>query len=108
VRIDRLSRDAGGLIFAIVKTGDAATANTESEGTRTVTKFTYRHPTPAQLYALELSARHARSREQARLIRAGVSAVKWLCRRAVSSVTPLFARAFSRATSTQRHEVRHA
>jgi hypothetical protein len=92
VRIDRLSLDSGGLMFSLVKRG-----NTESERTETVTKFTYRHPTPAQLYALELSARRARAQEQARLLRAGVSAVK-----------ALFARAFSRATDIQRQVARHA
>jgi hypothetical protein len=92
VRIDRLSLDTGGLIFPLVKRG-----NTESERTGTVTKFTYRHPTPAQLYALEQSARRARAQEQARLLRAGVSAVK-----------ALFARAFSRATDIQRQVARHA
>ena len=92
VRIDRLSLDTGGLMFSLVKRG-----NTESERTETVTKFTYRHPTSAQLYALEQSARRERSRAQARLLRAAVSAVK-----------SLFARAFSSAAHIQRQVARHA
>jgi hypothetical protein len=90
-------------MFSLVKRG-----NTKSERTNTVTNFTYRHPTPAQLYALELRARRARSQEQARLLRAGVTAVKSLIGRAFSSVAPLFARAFSRATDIQRQVARHA
>jgi hypothetical protein len=90
VRIDRLSLRACGLIFSLVKRG-----NTESEGADTVTKLT--HPTQAQLYALELRARRARSQEQARLIRAAVSAVK-----------SLFARAFSSAAHIQKQVARHA
>jgi hypothetical protein len=73
-----------------------------------VTKFTYRHPTPAQLYALELSARRARSQAQARLLRAGVTALKTLFARAFSSASALFARMFSRATDIQRQVARHA
>jgi len=94
VRIDRLSLDSGGLILSLVERGNA-----ESERTETVTKFTYRHPTPAQLYALEQSARRARSQAQARLLRAAVSAVK-----------SLFVRAFSGAAhnQSQRQVARHA
>jgi hypothetical protein len=103
VRIDRLSLDTRGLIFSLVKTG-----NTASERTDTVTKFTYRHPTSAQLYALELSARRARSQAQARLLRAGVSAVKSLFARAFSSAASLFARESSRASNIQREVAPHA
>ena len=92
VRIDRLSVGTCGLIFSLVKTGKTA-----SERTETVTKFTYRHPTPAQLYALEQSARRERALAQARLVRAAVSAVK-----------SLFARAFSSAAHIQRQVARHA
>jgi hypothetical protein len=95
VRIDRLSLDRGDLIFSLVKRGD--TSITESERTATVNKVTYRHPTPAQLYALELRARRARSQEQVRLVRVAVSAVK-----------SLFARAFSRAIDIQRQVTHHA
>jgi hypothetical protein len=96
VRIDRLSLDTGGLMFSLVKRRDTESERTDTV-TKTVTKFTYRYPTPAQLYALEQSARLERSRAQARLLRAGVSAVK-----------ALFARAFSRATDIQRQVARHA
>jgi hypothetical protein len=91
-----LSLRACGPIFSFVKTG-----NTESERTVTVTKFTYQHPTPAQLYALEMSARRARSLAQARLLRAAVSAVK-------SLFSSLFGRAFSSAADIQRQVARHA
>src|SRR3954465_7999626 len=69
MRIDRMSLDARGLIFLLVKTGNA-----ERERTDTVDKFT--HPTSAQLYALEQFARRERARAQARLIMAAASAVK--------------------------------
>lgn len=55
------------------------------------------HPTSAQLYALELRARRARSQEAARLIRAAISGVK-----------SLFVRAFSSAADIQKQVVRHA
>jgi hypothetical protein len=103
VRIDRLSLDTRGLIFSLVKRGKTA-----SERKQTVTKITYQHPTPAQLYALELSARRARSQAQARLLRAGAAAVKSLFVRAYSSGAQLFARAFSRASNIQRQVARHA
>ena len=103
VRIDRLSVGTCGLIFPLVKTGKTA-----SERTETVTKFTYRHPTPAQLYALEMSARRARAQAQARLLRAGASAVKSLVARAFSSAASLFARTSSRASNVQREVAPHA
>jgi hypothetical protein len=96
VRIDRLSLHAPGLIFSLVKRG-----NTESERTDNVTKFPYQHPTPAQLYALELSARRERAQAQARLIRAGVSAVKALLK-------SFYGRAFSSAAQIQRQVAHHA
>jgi hypothetical protein len=98
VRIDRLSLRAGGLIFSFVKRGNA-----ESERTDTVSQFT--HPTQAQLYALEQRARRERSQAQARLILAGVSAVK-------SLLKSLFVRALSlrapSATHIQGQVARHA
>lgn len=42
--------------------------------------------TPAQLYALELAARRARSLEQAKLLRAGAHALKGLVVRAVNAL----------------------
>jgi hypothetical protein len=66
-----------------------------------VAKFTYRHPTPAQLYALEVSARRERAQAQIRLIRAGVSAVK-------SLLKSVYARAFSSAAHIHRQGARHA
>jgi hypothetical protein len=44
----------------------------------------YRLPTSAELYALEQLARRERSREIARLLRAGASAVKSLVKRAIA------------------------
>ena len=92
MRIDRLSLDAGGLIFSLVKRG-----NTERERTDIVTNFTY--PTAGQLYALEQNARRERSLAQARLIAAAASAVK-----------ALFTRAFSgpSASEIQRQVAHHA
>jgi hypothetical protein len=69
LRIDRLSLDARGLIFSLVKSGNA-----ERERMDTVSSFT--HPTSAQLYALEQYARRERALAQARLIKAAASAVK--------------------------------
>src|SRR3954465_2249262 len=69
MRIDRMSLDARGLIFLLVKSGYV-----ERERMDTVNKFT--HPTSAQLYALEQYARRERARAQARLIMAAASAVK--------------------------------
>jgi hypothetical protein len=66
-----------------------------------VTKFTYQHPTSAQLYALEQSARRERALAQARLVRAAVSAVK-------SLLTALYGRAFTSAAHIQRQVARHA
>ena len=70
-----------------------------------MTKFTYEHPTPAQLHALELRARRDRAQAQARLVRACVSAV-------TSLFKSLYVRALSlrgpSATHIQRQVARHA
>jgi len=48
---------------------------------------TFRTPTPAELYSLELRARRARSEELGRLLRQGALAVKAAFERAVSQIS---------------------
>jgi len=46
----------------------------QKERRTTMTKL--RYPTPDELYALEIAARRARSKEMARLVRAGARALR--------------------------------
>src|SRR3954465_8063880 len=96
MRIDRMSLDARGLIFLLVKSGNA-----ERERTDTVNKFT--HPTSAQLYALEQYARRERARAQARLIVAAALAVKGFFFRALA-----YASRGPSASNIQRQVAHHA
>jgi hypothetical protein len=96
MRIDRLSLDACGLIFSLVKSGNA-----ERERTGTVNNFT--HPTSAQLYALEQFARRERAQAQARLIMAAALAVKGFFVRVLA-----YSRRGPSASNIQRQVVHHA
>jgi hypothetical protein len=102
MRIDRLSLDARGLIFSLVKSGYV-----ERERTDTVNKFTHStgalHPSTARLYALEQYARRERARAQARLIMAAASAVKRFLVRGLA----FFERGPS-ASNIQRQVAHHA
>jgi hypothetical protein len=96
VRNDRLSLDARGLILSLVKT-----ENAQSERKDTVNNFT--HPTIGQLYALERNARRERSKAQAQLIAAAVTAAKALFARLAA-----YSRIGSSASDIQRQVAHHA
>lgn len=60
-----------------------------------------KYPSPAELYALEQSARRARAKEQVRLLRAVFASIK-------SSLARVFATRGPSARAVQRQVARHA
>jgi hypothetical protein len=61
----------------------------------------FSYPTPAELYALEQSARRERAREQVRLVRIAIAAVKSFAAQALSMRAPS-------AHEVHRQVARHA